>query len=73
MDLLCSYCTSSKEDLLQYTPTLLQSILSRFNDPDSKVIETSWNALSAVTKVKIVLIVQLVPRRSIVFEEICGS
>ena len=53
MDLLCSYCTSSKEDLLQYTPTLLQSILSRFNDPDSKVIETSWNALSAVTKVKL--------------------
>ena len=52
MNLLCSYCTSTKADLLQYTPTLLQSILSRFNDQDSEVIEISWNALSAVTKVR---------------------
>ncbi len=52
MNLLCSYCTSTKADLLQYTPALLHSILSRFNDPDTEVIEFSWNALSAVTKVR---------------------
>ena len=52
MNLLCSYCTSTKADLLQYTPALLQSILSRFNDSDTEVIEFSWNALSAVTKVR---------------------
>ncbi|CAB4017482.1 eIF-2-alpha kinase activator GCN1-like, partial [Paramuricea clavata] len=50
VNLLCSYCTSTKADLLQYTPPLLHSVLSRFNDSDSEVIEISWNALSAVTK-----------------------
>ena len=53
MNLLCTYCTSSKADLLQYTSTLLQSILSRFNESDSDVLDISWNALSAVMKVNI--------------------
>ncbi|XP_028418070.1 LOW QUALITY PROTEIN: eIF-2-alpha kinase activator GCN1-like, partial [Dendronephthya gigantea] len=50
LNLLHSYCTSTKADLSQYTPALLHSIISRFNDSDHEVVEISWNALNAVTK-----------------------
>lgn len=49
--LLCSFCTHSRADYSQHVSQLLRGLITNFTDHDPVVLQMSWDALSAVTKV----------------------
>lgn len=53
--LLCSYCCQRKVDISQHVPQLLRGLIRLFTEHNQRVLQLSWEALNAVTKVYIVL------------------
>ena len=51
MSLLHTFCQETKADYSQFIPALFRGIIHLMNDSDELVVDMSWNALSAVTKV----------------------
>lgn len=49
--LLCVFCRDTKADYSQYVPQLLRGLIHLFTDEDKDVLQMSWEALYAVTKV----------------------
>lgn len=50
--LLCAFCRDTRADYSQYVPQLLRGLIHLFTDDDKDVLQMSWEALSAVTKVR---------------------
>lgn len=50
--LLCAFCSHTKADYSQYVPQLLRGLIHLLIDSDPQVLQISWEALNAVTKVK---------------------
>lgn len=46
-----TFCQETKADYSQFIPALFRGIINLMNDSDELVVEMSWNALNAVTKV----------------------
>lgn len=53
--LLCAFCSHSRADYSQYVPQLLRGLIHLFTDSDREVLQTSWETLSAVTRVSVFL------------------
>lgn len=51
MSLLHTFCQETKADYSQFIPALFRGIIHLMNDSDELVVDMSWNALNAVTKV----------------------
>ena len=51
MSLLHTFCQETNADYSQFIPTLFRGIIHLMNDSDELVVDMSWNALNAVTKV----------------------
>ena len=51
MSLLHTFCQETRVDYSQFIPALFRGIINLMNDSDELVVEMSWNALNAVTKV----------------------
>lgn len=51
MSLLHTFCQETKVDYSQFIPALFRGIIHLMNDSDELVVDMSWNALNAVTKV----------------------
>lgn len=51
INLLSSFCMNSKGDYSQYVPQLLRIFIHLLIDKDNEVLQLSWEALNAVTKV----------------------
>ena len=51
MSLLHTFCQETKADYSQFIPVLFRGIIHLMNDSDELVVDMSWNALNAVTKV----------------------
>lgn len=51
INLLSSFCMNSKGDYSQYVPQLLRIFIHLLIDKDTEVLQLSWEALNAVTKV----------------------
>ena len=51
MSLLHTFCQETKADYSQFIPALFRGIINLMNDTDELVVDMSWNALNAVTKV----------------------
>lgn len=49
--LLCAFCSHTRADYSQYVPQLLRGLIHLFTDSDREVLQMSWEALNAVTKV----------------------
>ena len=49
--LLCAFCTHTRADISQHVSQLLRGLILNFTDSDQTVLQMSWDALSAVTKV----------------------
>lgn len=50
--LLCAFCRDTRADYSQYVPQLLRGLIHLFTDDDKDVLQMSWEALTAVTKVR---------------------
>lgn len=50
--LLCGFCANSKAQYTTHVPQLLRGLIHLCTDTDRDVLQMSWEALSAVTKVK---------------------
>lgn len=48
-----TFCQETKADYSQFIPALFRGMINLMNDSDELVVEMSWNALNAVTKVTI--------------------
>lgn len=51
--LLCAFCRDTRADYSQYVPQLLRGLIHLFTDSDKDVLQMSWEALTAVTKVRL--------------------
>lgn len=51
VSLMHTFCQETKADYSQFIPALFRGIINLMNDSDELVVEMSWNALNAVTKV----------------------
>ena len=51
MSLLHTFCQETKAYYSQFIPALFRGIIHLMNDSDELVVDMSWNALNAVTKV----------------------
>lgn len=51
MSLLHTFCQETKADYSQFIPALFRGIIYLMNDSDELVVDMSWSALNAVTKV----------------------
>lgn len=51
--LLCGFCSHTRADYSQYVPQLLRGLIHLFTDQDREVLQISWEALGAVTKVQV--------------------
>ena len=51
ISLLYTFCEKTDADYSQFIPTLFRAIIHLMNDSDELVVDMSWNALNAVTKV----------------------
>lgn len=51
MSLLHTFCQETNADYSQFIPALFRGIIHLMNDSDELVVDMSWNALNAVTKV----------------------
>ena len=49
--LLCVFCKDTRADYSQYVPQLLRGLIHLFTDDDKDVLQMSWEALTAVSKV----------------------
>ncbi|XP_063969205.1 stalled ribosome sensor GCN1-like [Lytechinus pictus] len=48
--LLQVYCSKTSCSYADYVPQLQRALIQSFNDPETRVLEMSWEALNAVTK-----------------------
>lgn len=53
VSLMHTFCQETKADYSQFIPALFRGMINLMNDSDELVVEMSWNALNAVTKVTI--------------------
>uniref|UniRef100_A0A6P7FRK7 EIF-2-alpha kinase activator GCN1-like n=1 Tax=Diabrotica virgifera virgifera TaxID=50390 RepID=A0A6P7FRK7_DIAVI len=53
--LLCGFCANSKAQYTSHVPQLLRGLIHLCIDSDREVLQMSWEALNAVTKVGIML------------------
>lgn len=53
--LLCAFCRDTRADYSQYVPQLLRGLIHLFTDEDRDVLQMSWEALTAVIKVRLSL------------------
>lgn len=49
--LLCGFCANSKAQYTAHIPQLLRGLIHLCTDTDKDVLQMSWEALNAVTKV----------------------
>lgn len=49
--LLCGFCANSKAQYTAHVPQLLRGLIHLCTDTDRDVLQMSWEALNAVTKV----------------------
>lgn len=54
--LLCAFCRDTRADYSQYVPQLLRGLIHLFTDDDKDVLQMSWEALAAVTKVSLIFL-----------------
>ena len=55
--LLCAFCRHTHADYSQYVPQLLRGLIHLFTDSNRDVLQMAWEALSAVTKVRLVMLI----------------
>lgn len=53
INLLSSFCMNTKGNYSQYVPQLLRIFINLLIDKDDEVLQLSWEALNAVTKVSV--------------------
>lgn len=51
--LLCAFCATTRADYTNHVPQLLRGLIHLCTDSDKQVLQMSWEALNAVTKVSL--------------------
>ena len=51
--ILYVYCSQTKVNYSQFVPALLRALIFLMKDDDRTVLEVTWDALNAVTKVRV--------------------